>query len=97
MNGILKSGFIKPSLKASNPKDAQYGDGQYFTDIVPGTKTNGQLGREFKNMPNKNMFTNYVGIEVSGLNVVNGREGVYVMPNSTPLYIGDRIVDVGEN
>ena len=30
---------IKPSLKANNPKDARYGDGQYFSDLNPAKYT----------------------------------------------------------
>uniref|UniRef100_UPI0023ED2E09 RHS repeat-associated core domain-containing protein n=1 Tax=Zooshikella ganghwensis TaxID=202772 RepID=UPI0023ED2E09 len=33
LNGIVSSQKMYPSLKANNPKDARYGDGQYFTDI----------------------------------------------------------------
>ena len=37
--GILDTGTLNPSLKANNPKDARYGNGQYFTDIAPGSKS----------------------------------------------------------
>lgn len=33
LQGILDSCEINPSLKATNPNDARYGDGQYFSDI----------------------------------------------------------------
>ncbi len=33
MNGIVESKKLNPSLKANNPKDARYGDGQYLFDI----------------------------------------------------------------
>ena len=51
MAGILDTGTLNPSLKANNPKDARYGNGQYFTDIAPGSKSNGQLSREFYATP----------------------------------------------
>jgi hypothetical protein len=43
MKKIVDSQELYPSTKANNPKDAVYGDGQYLTDIQPGTKTQGQL------------------------------------------------------
>ncbi|MEL7570796.1 MAG: HYD1 signature containing ADP-ribosyltransferase family protein [Eubacteriaceae bacterium] len=46
LNGITKSNQLNPSLKVVNPSDARYGNGQYLTDIVPGTKTPAQLSRE---------------------------------------------------
>ena len=49
MEGILQTKVIKPSLKELNPKDVRYGNGQYLSDIVPGTKTPSQLGRQFIN------------------------------------------------
>ena len=36
-NGILKSKVLLPSLRANNPKDARFGDGQYLSNIVPHT------------------------------------------------------------
>ena len=53
MNGILESGELNPSLKALNPNDVRYGNGQYLSDIVPGTKTPAQLSRAFINNPFK--------------------------------------------
>ena len=40
--GILETRQIWPSLKANNPKDARYGEGQYVSDIVPGSRRPGQ-------------------------------------------------------
>ena len=76
MEGILQTKVIKPSLKELNPKDVRYGNGQYLSDIVPGTKTPSQLGRQFINVPNKHKYTHYVAIDVSGLDVTKGRDGV---------------------
>ena len=94
--GILDSEALNPSLKALNPKDARYGNGQYLSDIVPGTKTPAQLSREFLGIPFQgSRFTHYVEIDVSGLNVVEGRAGVFVIPNEGPLDLGGRIVGSG--
>ncbi|RAY82723.1 hypothetical protein DP196_24870 [Enterobacter hormaechei subsp. steigerwaltii] len=90
---ILKSKEMRPSLKANNPKDARYGDGQYFTDIIPGTKTNAQLSRTFVRIPFLgDKFKNYIAVDVTGLDVVKGRDGVFVILNDGNLNIDGRIV-----
>ncbi|KAB1105088.1 RHS repeat protein [Micromonospora aurantiaca] len=97
-DGILASGEMYPSLKASNPKDARYGDGQYLTDIKPGTKTLGQLSAAFLRVPWAGQkFTHYIEIDVRGLDVVQGRPGVFVVPNSRPLDLTGRIISSGRN
>ena len=96
MEGILQTKVIKPSLKELNPKDVRYGNGQYLSDIVPGTKTPSQLGRQFINVPNKHKYTHYVAIDVSGLDVIKGRDGVFVVRGDTDLDISDRIVGSGK-
>ena len=96
MEGILQTKVIKPSLKELNPKDVRYRNGQYLSDIVPGTKTPSQLGRQFINVPNKHKYTNYVAIDVSGLDVIKGRDGVFVVRGDTDLDISDRIVGSGK-
>jgi hypothetical protein len=96
--GILDSGQLNPSLKSVNPSDARYGNGQYLSDIAPGTKTGAQLSRSFINNPFQGArFTNYVEIDTSGLNVVQGRPGVFVVPGETPLDLTGRIVSWGAN
>jgi hypothetical protein len=40
-------------------------------------------------------FTHYIGIDVRGLNVVQGRPGVYVIPGNDPLSLAGRIVSSG--
>lgn len=96
--GILDTGTLNPSLKANNPKDARYGNGQYFSDIAPGSKSNGQLSREFYATPWKYKQTShYLEIDTNGLNVIKGREGVYLVPNESSLDITNRIVNYGEN
>lgn len=94
----MDSGELLPSLKAANPKDARYGDGQYLTDIEPGTRTQGQLSAAFLRVPWAGQkFTHYVGIDVSGLDVVEGRANVFVVPNDGPLDLTGRIVSWGVN
>ncbi|MFF9404069.1 HYD1 signature containing ADP-ribosyltransferase family protein [Streptomyces anandii] len=97
-DGIISSGEMRPSLKANNPKDARYGDGQYLTDIQPGTKTLGQLSAAFLRVPwAGRKFTHYIEIDVRGLDVVEGRPGVFVIPNSGPLDLTGRILSSGRN
>jgi hypothetical protein len=36
--GILESGELRPSLKALNPNDVRYGNGQYLSDMCPDQK-----------------------------------------------------------
>jgi RHS repeat-associated protein len=96
LRGILESGGLKPSLKALNPSDARYGSGQYLSDIVPGTKTPAQLSREFLGQPFQGQrFTHFLEIDVSGLNTVQGRPGVFVIPGETPLDLTGRIIRSG--
>jgi RHS repeat-associated protein len=96
--GIVSSEELHPSLKSVNPQDARYGDGQYLSDIAPGTRTNAQLSRAFIGQPFQGArFTHYVEIDVTGLNVVEGRPGVFVIPNQHPLDLVGRIVRSGRN
>lgn len=98
MEGIVDSGSLNASLKGVNPADARYGDGQYVSDIAPGTMTCAQLSRCFLGQPFQGQrFTNYVEINVEGLNVIQGRSGVFVIPGGTPLDINRRIVGFGAN
>lgn len=96
MNGIVESNKLNPSLKANNPKDARYGNGQYLSDITPDSVTPAQLGKKFLNVPNKYKYTNYVEIDITGLNVIKGRDGVYVIPNETALDLTNRIISTGK-
>ena len=96
--GILDSGQLNPSLKSVNPSDARYGNGQYLTDITPGSKTGPQLSRALLGNPfQASRFTHYLEIDVSGLDVVPGRPGVFVVPNEGPLDIIGRIIGYGTN
>ena len=96
MDAIVKSKQLKPSLKKNNLKDAKHGDGQYLSDIVPGTKRPGQLAWRFKHVPNRNIYTHYVAIDVEGLDVKKGRKNVYYISNKTELNLEGRIVDYGK-
>lgn len=94
--GILSTGKLLPSLKADNPKDARYGDGQYLSDIVPGTMTRGQLARKFYNVHYAvRKVACYVEIDVTGLPVVWVKDRIYLVPNSQPLDISTRIRSFG--
>jgi hypothetical protein len=96
MEGIKSSGVINPSTAAKNPRDVRYGDGQYFSDIAPGTKTPAQLSKAFINNPYQGKkFNHFVAINVEGLEVTQGRPGVYVIRNTTPLDVSTRIVGSG--
>ncbi len=82
--GIRESGELRPSLKAANPTDAKFGDGQYLSDIAPGSRTCSQLSRCFLGMPFQGArFTHYVEIDVTGLNVMKGRDNVFVILGDT--------------
>lgn len=97
-NGILDSGQLNPSLKSVNPADARYGNGQYLSDVQPGSMSCAQLSRCFLGQPFQgSRFTNYVEIDVTGLDVIKGRPGVFVNPSETPLDLTGRIVSWGRN
>jgi RHS repeat-associated protein len=94
--GILESQELRPSLKALNPKDVRYGNGQYLSDIVPGTKTHAQLSREFLGQPFQGeKYTHFLEIDVTEFNVIQGRPGVFVIPGEAPLDLTGRIISSG--
>lgn len=96
--GILKTKSIRPSLRADNPKDARYGNGQYVSDILPGTRRPGQLSLLFLNMPwAGKRFTHFVAIDIRGLEIVSGRAHVFLIVNEKPLDISKRLVNSGPN
>lgn len=98
LDGILQSGVLWPSTAASSPRDIRYGDGQYMTDIRPGTMTLAQLSRALIGHPfHGKRFAHYAAIDVTGLNVIQGRPGVFVVPNQQPLDIRGRLVRSGVN
>jgi hypothetical protein len=60
--------------------------------------TSNQLSRAFLGAPFwGSRFTNYVEIDVSGLNVIEGRAGAFLIPNEGPLDLTGRIVSSGGN
>jgi hypothetical protein len=96
--GIMDSEELLPSLRQANPKDARYGNGQYLSDIRPGILTSSQLSQRFVGIPFlKNKFAYYVEINTRGLNVVKGRDGVFVIPGDKSLNLSGRIVSFGRN
>jgi hypothetical protein len=96
LQGILATGTLLASTMARNPRDVRYGNGQYLTDLEPGSKTPAQLSREFLNLPYLGRrFTHYVAIVVDGLTVIEGRTGVFVVPNEGPLDLAGRVVAFG--
>jgi len=100
LKGILTSGKINPSTISQNAKDARIGDGQYFSDVVPGTKTSNQLSKSFYNDPRLgNRLKNYVEISTKGIDIAASadRPGVYLIPNLEPLEILSRIINYGKN
>ena len=74
----------------------RYGNGQYFSDILPGTKTPAQLSRHFLALPYLGRrFTHDVAVDVEGLDVIPGRPGVFVIPNDDSLDLAGKIVGSG--
>ncbi len=97
LNGIVSSGKLNPSIKTLTTKDARMGSGQYLTDIIPGSMSNGKLSYQLYGVPwNAKKVINYVEIDTTGLNLLKGRDGVYYVPNSGPLDITDIILNYGK-
>ncbi|MEU8028175.1 putative T7SS-secreted protein [Streptomyces sp. NPDC049099] len=99
-SGILDSNELRASLKADNSKDARFGDGQYLSDIQPGTKTPGQLSYAFVRVPwAGHKFSHYIEIDVRGLDVMRSveRPDVYVIRNQGPLDLTGRVVSHGKS
>jgi hypothetical protein len=98
LSGILATRQLNPSLKERDPRDARYGDGQYMSDIRPGTHTLSQLSRRFVRFPfSGSRFTHYVEVNVADLEVVRCREHVFLAPGSEPLGLEGRLVSWGSN
>ena len=96
--GILESKLINPSLKANNPKDARFGEGQYVSDIMPKTKRPSQLSMIFFGIPwAGRRFEYHISIDVHGLDVIHGRANVYLIKNIKPLDISKRLKGHGKN
>ena len=98
MQGILSSESLNPSIKISSTRDARMGSGQYLTDIVPGSKTAGQTSRALFGVPwNTQKVSNYIEIDVSDLNVLKGRDGVFYIPGESGLDLTGRIMSFGKS
>ncbi len=90
---IMESKELLPSL---DPKHARFGQGQYFTDLNPSEYTAGQVSRRLFGVPWCTSKVQYhIRIDLSGLNVINNVPGNYLVPNTTPLNIQNRIIDGG--
>ena len=97
LEGILSSQKLLASLAANNPADVRFGNGQYLSDLEPGTKTPAQLSRALLGQPFQGRrFTHYLEIDVTGLTVVHGRGNIFVIPNDTALDLAGRIVRSGK-
>ncbi|WP_373286885.1 HYD1 signature containing ADP-ribosyltransferase family protein [Thermopolyspora flexuosa] len=95
---ILKTRELRPSLRSRWSRDARYGDGQYLTDIPPGTMPGSRLAFYLVRRPEEAWrFTHYLGLDVTGLVVVRCRRHVYRIPGHEPLDLKGRIVMWGVN
>jgi len=96
LNGILKDQAVNPSL---NPRFAHYGPGQYLTDVAPEQIGKGGLRTLSVQLYQKGnvawKLTHYVEINVEGLNIIEGRANVFLVPGDSPLDIAQRIVRFG--
>lgn len=104
--GILATRMIWASTRdPENPKsDAQWGDGQYFTDISPQDASSGsahQLSRALFTTPWKyKSVQNWVRVNVAGLPMKRvspvfshtfGNKSIYLHPNPGPLNVMNRL------
>ena len=96
LDAILILGYIKPSIKADNPKDARAGDGQYFSDILPETTTPMRLAIKFKHVANKYLYTHYIEVDVTGLIMIEYKLNLFVHNSTLPLDIRKRVVRFGK-
>lgn len=95
---ILSACRLEPSRRARNPRDARYGDGQYLTDIAPGTMPRTRLAWWLVRHPGASWrFTHYIALDVTGLDVVYCRKHVFLIPNWEALDLTNRIVSSGAN
>ncbi|MBE1532978.1 HYD1 signature containing ADP-ribosyltransferase family protein [Actinomadura algeriensis] len=96
--GIRYSSALLPSLRATNPKDARYGDGQYFSDVPPGSMPPDRLSRRLVGVPwLGRRFTHYVEVDMAGLTLVLCRRSIILVPGREPLGLSNRIVRWGAN
>jgi hypothetical protein len=99
-NGIVSSGEMWPSTKAKDPTDARLGDGQYFTDIAPGTMTEEKLASLFYRNSNKAYkVTHFVEVSVRSLDIHTDadRPHIMVILNSGNLNVRGLLMTSGRN
>jgi hypothetical protein len=95
---IVSTQSIPFSNIAENPDRARYGSGVYFTDLIPGTLTKGQIARRLYGSPhlgNQKHVESWVAIDVSGLPLVYNGPNNYVVHTDQPLPVTGRIVSYG--
>jgi hypothetical protein len=94
---ILRSQKLNASTRRTSPKDVRYGNGQYLTDIEPGTLPPARLTRALIGLPfDRGWFTHFLEIDVTGLELNPARKHVSVVPNTKALSLMGRIVRSGE-
>lgn len=96
VEAIKAQEILRPSLRKNRPKDVRYGNGQYFSDITPGSLSGQSLSRRLVGHPNEaERFTHYLAIDLSGLPVICGRRDVFVVRGSKNLDLTGRIRATG--
>ncbi|WP_443029585.1 HYD1 signature containing ADP-ribosyltransferase family protein [Spirillospora sp. NBC_01491] len=98
LRAIRESCVLLPSLRASNPQDARYGDGQYLSDVPPGSMPPERLSRRLMGVPWLGWrFTHYVEMDMAGLALVLCKRSIILLPGREPLGLSRRIVRWGAN
>jgi hypothetical protein len=95
---IISAQLIPASNEVSDPDRARYGAGVYFTDIVPGSMTKGQIARRLYGSPhlgNQAHVAAWVLIDLSGLTVIYNAPYNYVVPVVGGLPVEGRIISSG--
>ncbi|WP_394828324.1 HYD1 signature containing ADP-ribosyltransferase family protein [Pendulispora albinea] len=87
----------RPSATAPNRTSNVHGNGRYLTDVIPGTRSAGSLSATFLGVPWRGVrYSHYIEIDTAGLNVAQGRSGVFLVPNDKSLNISGRIMSFGQ-
>ncbi|WP_264536546.1 HYD1 signature containing ADP-ribosyltransferase family protein [Flavobacterium sp. N1736] len=90
---IMESGELISSVGAKN---ARHGSGQYFTDLVAGDLTSGQVSRRLFGVPwNSKKLTNFIDVDLGGLKVIENTPNNFLVPNTGTLSLQGRIVNHG--
>ncbi|MEU4240265.1 HYD1 signature containing ADP-ribosyltransferase family protein [Actinoplanes sp. NPDC026619] len=94
MNGIVKSGEIRQSTG----ENARFGDGQYFSDVRPGSMPLYKMSELFFRTSKKaDRITHYVEISVRSLDVQEPRPHTMVVLNSGNLNVRGLMIAAGGN